>query len=42
MSDLASIVELIRYGEAANDLVMASVVLLTDAQLGRPLDLGPV
>lgn len=40
MSDLASIVDLIRYGEVANDLVMASVVPLTDAQLDRPLDLG--
>lgn len=40
MSDLASILELIRYAEAANDLLMSHVVPLTDAQLDHPLDLG--
>lgn len=40
MSDLASILELVRYAEAANDDVMASVVSLTDLQLDQSLDLG--
>jgi uncharacterized damage-inducible protein DinB len=40
MSDLATIVELVRYGEVANHLVMGSVVPLSDEQLDRPLDLG--
>ena len=40
MSDLASITELIRYGDAANALVMASVMPLETEQLDRTLDLG--
>ena len=40
MSDLASIVELVRYSETANDLMMSCVLPLTDTQLDKPLDLG--
>lgn len=40
MSDLASIAELIRYGDAANALVMSSVMPLANEQLDRTLDLG--
>lgn len=40
MSDLTSIAELIRYGDTANAVVMASVAPMSDEQLDRTLDLG--
>ena len=40
MSDLVSIAELVRYGDAANAQVMGSVTPMVDQQLDRTLDLG--
>jgi uncharacterized damage-inducible protein DinB len=40
METLATLVELFRYGEAANGLVVNAAGRLTDEQLDRPLNIG--